>query len=629
MKRLLCLLLAVVFACSNMLGMTVFALASCEDIGETHNMEAVSFEWNEFTYASCVVNVRCIVCDVTEVHECTITRSETAGEILYTATLHLNGQTFSTTHSEPLPPPPDPGHSYGSPVFTWNDDNTASASVVCSHCAEDAAERTLTAACTVTQNTTPASCGSVGETVYIAEAVLDGVTYSDTRTVAIPMLDHVFTAPEFIWDEDTCEVFYSCTVGGEQYRDACTVAKKTEYTSCTEPGTLTLTASVTIGGNTYADKTEHVLEPRGHSEARLAGNPATCTEPGLTDGIVCSVCGEILKAQTEIAASGHNWGAAVLEIGEDGTTVSAYRGCENECGARMDGTVTVTYPDDPGTDPTTAVTASAVFPDGFTVETTLMLPNPEAGDEPDTPTAPETPDVPDTPTAPETPDVPDTPTAPETPDVPDTPTAPETPDVPDTPTAPEIPAVPAEPTPSEPETPTFDDVSTDSYYYDAVIWADVNGITHGTGDGMFSPDGICTRAQVVTMLWRAAGAPKAEHAHPFTDVPADAYYADAVVWASRMGITAGTSDTTFSPELLCTRAQIVTLLWRAAGCPAVSAADAFADVTADAYYADAVAWAVAGGITHGTGDGVFSPDMACTRAQIVTFMYRAALPSVG
>ncbi len=599
MKRLLCLLLAVVFACSNMLGMTVFASDDCE-----HVWVKDYFEWSK-SYSSCNAYFLCTVCEETDIVDCSLTRTETAYEIQYTASVNYNGQVYTETRTEKLDPPPDPGHSYGSPVFTWNDDNTASASVVCSHCAEDAAERTLTAACTVTQNTTPASCGSVGETVYTAEAVLDGVTYSDTRTVAIPMLDHVFTAPEFIWDEDTCEVFYSCTVGGEQYRDACTVAKKTEYTSCTEPGTLTLTASVTIGGYTYADKTEHVLEPRGHSEARLAGKPATCTESGLTDGIVCSVCGEILKAQTEIAASGHDWGAVVFEIGEDGTTVSAYRGCENECGARMDGTVTVTYPDDPGTDPTTAVTASAVFPDGFTVETTLMLPNPEAGDEPDTPTEPETPDVPDTPTEPETPDVPDTPTAPE------------------------IPAVPAEPTPSEPETPTFDDVSTDSYYYDAVIWADVNGITQGTGDGMFSPDGICTRAQVVTMLWRAAGAPKAEHAHPFTDVPADAYYADAVVWASRMGITAGTSDTTFSPELLCTRAQIVTLLWRAAGCPSVSAADAFADVTADAYYADAVAWAVAGGITHGTGDGVFSPDMACTRAQIVTFMYRAALPSVG
>ena len=175
-----------------------------------------------------------------------------------------------------------------------------------------------------------------------------------------------------------------------------------------------------------------------------------------------------------------------------------------------------------------------------------------------------------------------------------------------------------------PQTGVFVDVATGSYYEDAVDWAVENGITKGTDDTHFSPDGICTRAQAVTFLWRAAGSPKPEtRAMPFTDVPAGSYYYDAVLWAVENGITEGTSNTTFSPNATCTRAQIVTFLWRSEKSPAAGTANPFADVKSTAYYADAVLWAVREDITKGTTNTTFSPDADCTRAQIVTFLWRS------
>ena len=169
----------------------------------------------------------------------------------------------------------------------------------------------------------------------------------------------------------------------------------------------------------------------------------------------------------------------------------------------------------------------------------------------------------------------------------------------------------------------FVDVPADAYYYDAVLWAAKNGITDGIDDTHFAPDATCTRAQAVTFLWRAAGSPAPKSSEmPFTDVAEGSYYYDAVLWAVENGITDGTGDTTFSPDAICSRAQIVTFLWRSQESPAAGTVNPFTDVTADTYYADAVLWAVENGITDGTGDTTFSPDNDCTRAQIVTFLYR-------
>lgn len=177
-------------------------------------------------------------------------------------------------------------------------------------------------------------------------------------------------------------------------------------------------------------------------------------------------------------------------------------------------------------------------------------------------------------------------------------------------------------TPAKSENP-FTDVPSGAYYEDAVIWAVNNGITGGTSATTFAPDGFCTRAQAVTFLWRAAGSPTPKSAAmPFTDVPAGSYYYDAVLWAIESGITKGTSDTTFSPNANCSRGQIVTFLWRSQKSPDAAAANPFTDVAANAYYTSAVLWAVEKSITGGTSATTFSPSANCTRAQIVTFIYR-------
>ena len=198
---------------------------------------------------------------------------------------------------------------------------------------------------------------------------------------------------------------------------------------------------------------------------------------------------------------------------------------------------------------------------------------------------------------------------------------------PGTPVIPSQPSTPVRPSqPSQPEQPSqkgFNDVKPGDYFYDAVNWAVEKGITTGTSATTFSPNASCTRAQIVTFLWRASGSPEPKTAsNPFTDVAANAYYCKAVLWAVENGITTGTSATTFSPGAPCTRAQGVTFLWRANGSKAASAAASFTDVASDAYYAPAVAWAAEQNVTGGVGNGLFSPDTTCTRAQIVSMLYR-------
>lgn len=174
-----------------------------------------------------------------------------------------------------------------------------------------------------------------------------------------------------------------------------------------------------------------------------------------------------------------------------------------------------------------------------------------------------------------------------------------------------------------PQTGVFVDVAEGSYYEEAIDWAVEKGITNGVSSNMFAPNDPCTRAQIVTFLWRAAGSPAPKSMSSFTDVPADAFYAKAVAWAVENGITSGTGESKFSPNSTCTRAQAVTFLYRASGSPAVSGKAEFSDVSTTAFYADAVAWAAKKGITTGIGGGLFGSDNDCTRGQIVTFLWRA------
>lgn len=172
------------------------------------------------------------------------------------------------------------------------------------------------------------------------------------------------------------------------------------------------------------------------------------------------------------------------------------------------------------------------------------------------------------------------------------------------------------------DTGRFVDVDSSAWYADAVNWAVEKGITAGTSATTFSPNAPCTRAQVVTFLWRAAGSPEATGSNPFTDVAEGSYYYDAVLWAVEKGITVGTSATTFSPDTVCTRAQIVTFLWRYEDSPAATGSSSFTDVAPGDWFYSAVNWAVSEGVTAGTGANAFSPNADCTRAQTVTFLYR-------
>lgn len=171
------------------------------------------------------------------------------------------------------------------------------------------------------------------------------------------------------------------------------------------------------------------------------------------------------------------------------------------------------------------------------------------------------------------------------------------------------------------ETSPFEDVAADAYYYEAVKWAAEQGITEGTGKGLFGPEGTCTRGQIVTFLWRAAGSPVVNYAMDLADVDEDAYYAEAVRWALSEGVTSGTTDTTFAPDATCTRAQAMTFLFKAMKAAAEGKAD-FKDVADSDWFASAVAWAVENGVTAGVVGGLFGPDNDCTRGQIVTFLWK-------
>ena len=170
--------------------------------------------------------------------------------------------------------------------------------------------------------------------------------------------------------------------------------------------------------------------------------------------------------------------------------------------------------------------------------------------------------------------------------------------------------------------PDFTDVKAGKWYTDAIAWAVGQGITNGVGNGLFAPGEGCTRGQIVTFLWRAAGSPEPKELSGFADVGASKFYAKAVAWAVENGITTGTAAESFEPNAVCTRAQAVTFLCRALGAAAEGGAG-FTDVKGGQWYSDAIAWAVESGVTNGVGDGLFAPDEGCTRAQIVTFLFRA------
>ena len=331
--------------------------------------------------------------------------------------------------------------------------------------------------------------------------------------------------------------------------------------TCTEIGWEAYQTCSRCDYTTYKE-----LPAKGHTPAAAVREnevAATCTESGSYDEVVyCSVCkAELSRSSKKLDALGHNWGEAQYAWSSDHAVITATQVCKNDANHTESelGTVSSKVTKEATYEAEGEITYTATFTNAAFATQTAVVKTPRL----------------------------------------------------------ERPA----PTPADNP---FTDVKTGNYYYDAVLWAVEQGVTAGTSATNFSPDDGCTRAQVVTFLWRAAGQPEpTSSTNPFTDVAADTYYYKAVLWAVEHNVTAGTSATTFSPDDTCTRAQIVTFLWRYEGQPTpVSAEKPFTDVQLSAYFGKAVLWAVENGITNGTSATTFSPETTCTRAQVVTFLYR-------
>ena len=503
--------------------------ATCSHTGETVYTASITVGGKTYTDTKTVETPK------TETH------SWNEGEITTQPTCTKNGvKTYtctecSTTKTEAVPAT---GHTYGEPKFKWSNDKTScTASVSCK-----AGDDTQTANCKVSSKvTTEATCAKEGVRTYTATVTLNGKNYTDTKTEkiaktenhswdegkvttqptdtregvktytctvcgktkteAIPKLSAEYKEPTFAWSSDytSCVATFVCTTGGSDLKQDCEVTHKTTEATCETAGTTKHTATITFNGKTYTDVKETAIPATGHTygEPEFNWNGTQSCVATFT----CAKCGKTNDVNAKIEKSGSG--------------------------------MKVTY--------TATVTA-----DGKTYTD-------QKADK------------------------------------------------------------------------RFVDVADDAYYYDAVDYALKHKITDGTSETTFSPDDNCTRAQIVQFLYnldaRNTEALIAETI-PFHDIEDDAWYADAVKWAYENQVTDGTSETTFSPDESCTRAQVVQFLWNRAGNPEPkNVKTAFTDVPEDAWYAKAVAWAAENGITSGTSETTFSPDDNCTRAQIVTLIY--------
>ena len=526
---------------------------------------------------------------------------ETAGEVVYTATVTLGGSTYTDTKTEVLPPL---GHDWGAPTYAWAEDNSSvTATRVCLRDSEHTETETVN---TVSEITKPATCEGAGETTYTA-TFTNPAFESQTKTVEnVPPIGHAYALTGWSWTGyTTASAIFTCANDASHVQTVeATITSVRNEPTAEENGSVVYTATVTFEGNAYTDTKTEILPATGHDYELIGwtwigysaasatfrdkngGDDLTVealisfvrTEPTCeTDGEVVYTAtvtlGEATYTDTKtetLPALGHAWGEPAYVWAEDNSTVTATRVCAND--ASHAETETVNTISEVIKEATTEEEGEVLYTAAFenpafeTQTKTVVTPKLEPPDD-------------------------------------------------------GLPCDGGDDCPGN----VFTDMPPKGHWaHDAIDWAVVYGVTSGTSATTFSPDSSCTRAQVVTFLWRAAGKPEPTSTNnPFVDVKPDAYYYKAVLWAVEKGITNGTSPTTFKPDNTVTRAQFVTFLWRFKGSEVpVGVANPFTDIEAGTYFYNAVLWAVSNGVTTGTSATTFSPNGNCTRAQCVTFLYR-------
>ena len=435
------------------------------------------------------------------------------------------------------------------------------------------ADENLQTYCTACSDTELSTVGAYSNNAFDFDSVWTwdntrAYPYAILRRVGLPLSvcnhNYVLTSSTATCTEAGTAT-YTCTKCGDSYTEDVPAKGHTEVIdaavepTCTETG-LSEGKHCSVCNEVLVK--QNVVPAKGHTEVIDAAVEPTCTETGLTEGKHCSVCNEVLVAQNVIPAKGHT---EVIDAAVEPTCTETGLAEGKHCSVCNEVLVAQTVIDKLPHDFGNNLEYCA---NGCGTKNPNYVPpyNP-----------------------------------------------------------PHKPSVKPNPTPSKPETPEnpFVDVKKDDYYYDAVIWAVGKGIAKGVTDTTFQPNASCTRAEMVTFLYRAAGSPEPTNkVNPFPDVAEDSYYYKAVLWAVEKGIAKGTSETTFSPNDTCTRGQTVAFLYRYANSPAVSGSNSFADVSETAYYYNATLWAMSEKVTEGTSATTFSPNDLCTRGQIVTFLYR-------